>query len=192
MVETVVKVGGGALAHPTALDAALGTIAKSARAHRLVIVPGGGPFADAVREADRRLGLSASPAHWMATLAMDQYAHLLASRRQDATLVTSAAQIDAALDRGSVPVLAPYRWLRETDPLPHSWEVTSDAISAWIAGELGARQLVLVKPPGIERDAADPEWLDGYFATALPAHVRAVVVAAGDLAALEIALWSPA
>ena len=43
-------------------------------------MPGGGPFADAVREFDRVERLSADAAHWMAILAMDQYAHVLAER----------------------------------------------------------------------------------------------------------------
>ena len=39
-----------------------------------------------------------------------------------------------ALSAGHVPVLAPSRWLREADPLPHAWTVTSDSIAAWVAG----------------------------------------------------------
>jgi aspartokinase-like uncharacterized kinase len=53
-------------------------------------------------------------------------------------------------------VLAPSRWLRDADPLPHSWDVTSDSIAAWIAGEIGARELVLVKPPHASGELVDP------------------------------------
>ena len=127
MIDTVVKLGGGVLAHPPALDRALDLIVKSARSRRLVVVPGGGPFADAVRQTDTRIGLSDAAAHWMAMLAMDQYAHLLASRFGGCHSGDSASEIDAALDAGSVPVLAPSRWLQEADPLPHSWDVTSDS-----------------------------------------------------------------
>ena len=52
---------------------------------------------------------------------------------------------------GRVPVLAPSRWLREADPLPHSWDVTSDSIAAWVAGQAGASTLVLVKAAGRHR-----------------------------------------
>ena len=188
MVETVVKFGGGVLAHPTALDRALETIARRARTLRLVVVPGGGPFADAVREADQRHRLSDTAAHWMATLAMDQYAHLLASRLTGAALVTSAPEIDAALDAARVPVLAPYRWLQEADPLPHSWDVTSDTIAAWLAGELRANQLVLVKPPHLRGHTTDRALVDAHFPSALPAYVRLLIVAADDIPALEAAL----
>jgi aspartokinase-like uncharacterized kinase len=191
MVDIVVKFGGAVLAHPAVLDRALDSIANRARACRLVIVPGGGPFAEAVREADRRLAVSESAAHWMATLAMDQYAHLLVSRLPGAALVTTAREIDGALDAAQVPILAPFRWLRQADPLPHSWNVTSDSIAAWIAGELGARRLVLVKPTP-DRGRADRGLVDAYFPKALPAHVRSIIVAADDVAAIEGALASSA
>ena len=86
-VETVVKLGGGLLADAVRLDAVLARIAAAAPSHRLLVVPGGGPFADAVREVDRRLRLSDDAAHWMAVLAMDQHAHLIAARLTGAVLV---------------------------------------------------------------------------------------------------------
>jgi len=87
---TVVKVGGGLSAMPGALDAVAAALAESGRRHRLLVVPGGGPFADAVRAFERRERLSADAAHWMAILGMDQYAHVLAERIAGAALVASA------------------------------------------------------------------------------------------------------
>jgi len=75
----VVKFGGGVLAHHEHFDAALASIGAAARDRRLLVVPGGGPFADVVREVDRRLRLPDDAAHWMAVLAMDQYAYLIAA-----------------------------------------------------------------------------------------------------------------
>jgi aspartokinase-like uncharacterized kinase len=110
-------------------------------------------------------------AHWMAVLAMDQYAHLLAARIRGARIVEHGE------DGGGVPILAPYRWLREMDPLPHSWDVTSDSIAAWTARAVGARRLILVKPAS----APLAELTDGYFARALPAGVSVSVRTPGDL-----------
>ncbi len=112
------------------------------RREAIVVIPGGGPFADAVREVDRAIGLSPDAAHWMAILAMDQYAHLLAGRIEGATLVEEPGGIAATLGAGRVAVLAPSRWLRAADPLPHSWDATSDSVAAFVAGALDA------KPPG--------------------------------------------
>lgn len=175
LVDIVVKVGGGLLAFPGHLDAVLAALADAASTSRVLIVPGGGPFADAVRAVDRELTLSDDAAHWMAVLAMDQYAHLLVSRLRSAGLASDAAGIAAELDRGRLPVLAPSRWLRDADPLPHSWDVTSDSIAAWVAGEVGARRLVLVKPPGAGDQAVDP-----YFHRALPPEMASSHVMAAD------------
>lgn len=182
-IDVVVKVGGSLLAHAPHLAAALAVIKAAARARHLLVVPGGGPFADAVRELDRRIGLSDDAAHWMAVLAMDQYAHVLGERLPDGVVVSDREEIVVALDAGRVPVLAPSQWLRDEDPLPHSWDVTSDSIAAWVAGEVGAHQLVLVKPPG-----ATGAVVDAYFPRALPAHVTPVIVCADHLDLLEAAL----
>ena len=173
----VVKIGGSLLAQPDCLDAVLAVIARAARASRLLVVPGGGPFADTVRRVDDQLHLSDDAAHWMAVLAMDQYAHLIAERLECGALVTGIREVTAAVDAGRVPVLAPSRWLRDVDPLPHSWDVTSDSIAAWVAGAVGAQRLVLVKPAG----AAGSEIVDPYFSRALSAGVEPRVVAAGQL-----------
>ena len=183
-VETVVKIGGGLLAHTKQFDATLKTIGTIARTCRLLVVPGGGPFADTVREIDHRLELSDHAAHWMAVLAMDQFAHLVVSRVPGSTLVTERQQITAALRGGRLPVLAPSNWLRQADPLPHAWAVTSDSIAAWVAGAVGARRLVLVKPPG----AAGSGLVDDFFTRALATHVTSVIVTADRTNALHSAL----
>ncbi len=176
-VELVVKLGGSLLQDLEAFDRVLSALAELGRSHRLLIVPGGGPFADAVRTIDTRIPLSDDAAHWMAILAMDQYAHLVAERLADSLLVTSATEIRRAESNARIPVLAPYRWLREADPLPHSWDVTSDSIAAWCAGEVGAPQLALIKPRG----ASGSNLVDAYFAHALPAGVSSACVPADEI-----------
>jgi aspartokinase-like uncharacterized kinase len=163
-VEAVVKIGGSLLRDPERLHQVLDAVADARRECALLVVPGGGPFADAVRATDRRIGLTDDAAHWMAILGMDQYAHLLHSRLRGAALVSTSAEALAAIGAGALPVLAPFRWLRDADPLPHSWDVTSDSIAAWIAGALGAPRLVLIKPAGV----TGAEAVDAYFPHARP------------------------
>jgi aspartokinase-like uncharacterized kinase len=200
IVEIVVKLGGGLLAHAAHFDAALAAIREAADERRVLIVPGGGPFADTVRHVDRQFTLSDDAAHWMAVLAMDQYAHLVVSRLAGSVLVADPGETAAALGAAHLPVLAPSRWLRDADPLPHTWDVTSDSIAAWIAGAVGARRLVLVKPPRLRQSprtgatgfgAASPgraEEVDVYFHRALPAHVTPVIVSPDQVDALYAAL----
>lgn len=179
-VAAVIKVGGGLLRRTGALEQVTAAVASAGRRHRVVVVPGGGPFADAVREIDRRIGLPPDAAHWMAILAMDQFAHVLAARIGGAGIVEEPERIAPLLARGGLPVLAPARWLRAADPLPHSWDVTSDSIAAWVAAALGARRLILIKPV-----AGDPARLvDPHFAR-VAASVEHQVLAAPDIAELE-------
>ena len=174
-VDVVVKVGGSLLAHPVHIASVLEALDAAAATARLLVVPGGGPFADAVRDVDRQFGLSEEAAHWMAILAMDQFAHFLGSRLRAAAVVSGPADLAGAYGRRELPVLAPSRWLRQADPLPHSWDVTSDSIAAWVAREVGANRLVLVKPPGVASDA-----VDAYFHRALPAGVGTPEIVAAN------------
>jgi aspartokinase-like uncharacterized kinase len=180
-VAVVVRVGGGLLAGVEHFEAVLAGISDASRRVPLLVVPGGGPFADAVREVDDLLSLPDEATHWMAVLAMDQYAHLIASRLPGSRLVMRSNDIEAALYERSIPVLAPYRWMREADPLPHSWDVTSDSIAAWLAGQLGVRLLVLIKPYG----ASGPNLVDPYFSRALPAGIAHVILSADRIGELQ-------
>jgi aspartokinase-like uncharacterized kinase len=183
-VALVVKIGGSVIDRVEDFERVLESVAERARGQRVLIVPGGGPFADAVRDVDDRLRLSDESAHWMAVLAMDQYAHVIAERLPGAVLVTTLNEMSVALTAGHIPVLAPSRWLRDVDPLPHSWDVTSDSIAAWIAGAVGAARLILIKPPGATGDVVDP-----YFTRALPPGVASACVPADRLDALAAGVY---
>jgi len=149
-VLTVVKVGGGLAreAGAGALRRLCRTIGEAGANHPLLVVPGGGAFADAVREHDRRYDLRALTSHRMAILAMDQFGWLLSDLIPGGVACTNVA----ASVRGRIPILLPAPLLA-SDPLPASWEVTSDSIAAWAAGAAGAARVVLVKPvAGLYRD----------------------------------------
>jgi probable H4MPT-linked C1 transfer pathway protein len=184
---TVVKLGGGLLADRAQWLAAVSAIAEAAAGHPLVVVPGGGPFADAVRDIDRRVGLSTGAAHWMAIAAMDQHAEMIVASLPTGSRVVDAAGIAQAHRGGQVPVLAPLQWLRAADPLPHSWDVTSDSIAAWLTHTLGARRLVLIKPAG----ASGPGIVDPYFGRAVPEPIEWAVSAAESLGATLASSTAP-
>ena len=107
------------------------------KSERLLVVPGGGLFADVVRQEH----VSDDAAHWMAIAAMEQYAWVIASHGMKTTDILAIPETTA--------VFLPYISMRQHDPLPHSWDVTSDSIAAWIAAELGIELLVLKSVDGI-------------------------------------------
>jgi aspartokinase-like uncharacterized kinase len=182
VIDVVVKVGGALLRNASAYDDVVHALSTRERAVRMLVVPGGGLFADAVRVADRALAFGDDAAHWMAVLAIDQHAHLLAGRVADSVVVANMDEISAAIADGVLPVLAPYAWVRATDALPHSWDVTSDSVAAWVAGTVGARRLVLIKIGASEADrathAVDP-YVDRYFARAVPSGAEVTVIPPG-------------
>jgi aspartokinase-like uncharacterized kinase len=175
LADVVLKIGGGMLASPGDLAAVCASLDRLA-GRRVLLVPGGGPFADAVRQVDRQERLAPDTAHWMAIRAMDVFAEQVAARLTRAVVVETTGEISAAIRQGRLPVLAPSRWLRATDPLPHTWTVTSDSIAAWLAGEVGASELILIKPRG----ARGQGLTDTFFHTALPGQVRVSVLAVDD------------
>jgi len=103
----------------------------------LLIVPGGGRFADAVR----KMRVEEDSAHWMAIASMDQYGWYIASQ---------GIMTTALLEKPEWPVVfLPYCKMRQHDPLPHSWDVTSDTIAAWVADFLGLDLVLLKSVDGI-------------------------------------------
>jgi aspartokinase-like uncharacterized kinase len=139
----VVKVGGSLLGSPR-LDTVLGCIVGTRRS-RLVVVPGGGPFADAVRAAQSRAAFDDGLAHRLALDAMSHMGEVLATRHP--ALVPSA-DLDAFPDlhgRGLVPVWSPAALRAGHPDIAESWAVTSDSLALWLAMRIDADRLVLIK-----------------------------------------------
>jgi aspartokinase-like uncharacterized kinase len=137
-VLTVVKVGGG-IGRDDALKRLCTALGELGERHPLLVVPGGAGFADAVRDADRRFGLSAEASHRMAILGMEQFGWLLSELIPGAERCTDLSRAGTGQTSVLLPAALPL------EALPASWQVTSDSIAAWVAGQVGAGRLVLVK-----------------------------------------------
>jgi aspartokinase-like uncharacterized kinase len=145
MLPPIVVKLGGSLADKATLRPLLAEL--GAIRYPIVVVPGGGPFADAVRTAQAHHGFSDLAAHRMALLAMAQYGLMLADLAPKAwCLAWSAEAVQGELTR---PTATPIVWLpdpsRDALELEASWDVTSDTLALWLAARLSARRLVLVK-----------------------------------------------
>jgi aspartokinase-like uncharacterized kinase len=164
-VLTVVKVGGGV--GDSALPALCTTLGELGERHALIVVPGGARFADAVRDADRRFGLGAATSHRMAILGMEQFGWLLSDLIPGAVRCAGIPQVRAGRTTVLLPAALPL------DQLPESWQVTSDSIAAWVADQVGAGRLVLVKE------------VDGLFADWPPRGEPLARLTVAELAALR-------
>lgn len=146
----VVKLGGSLHDSPWLLDW-LDALADAGG--RIVLVPGGGPFADTVRAAQGRLGFSDATAHRMALLAMEQYGLLLCGLNTGLRPAGSPQAITEIVSRGLTPVWLPSNMCRGVWDIPENWSVTSDSLAAWLAHHLGAEALALIKHG--DNDATD-------------------------------------
>ena len=158
-IDWIITKLGGSYAGSPQLRVWLDTLESCAG--RVVIVPGGGPFADAVRTAQKTIGFDDRAAHRMALLAMEQYACAIASLGRRCKLAVSAAEMHAVALEGGVPIWSPLPMALAAGELPASWELTSDSLAAWLAGALGSTRVLLVKRkrptdiPSAERLAAE-------------------------------------
>lgn len=142
-MTTVLKVGGSLLAAPQ-----LREWLRTACTHgvgRVVIVPGGGPFADTVRAVQRQTKCSDGAAHSMALLGMAQFGLLLADFEASLAPARDPEQIQAQWHAHRVPIWLPEPEQLASQDIPESWDFTSDSLSLWLAGQLGSDRLVLVK-----------------------------------------------
>ena len=136
------KVGGGLLRDEglEGLRRACAEASALAAGRRVLVVPGGGPFADAVRAIDAQVGLGDDAAHGLALRAMDQLGVLLAPMLPSAELLT-----DLVAPR-ALGILAVAPAFAGRPEIPASWAVTSDSLAVLAAAAIGAEEAVLLKP----------------------------------------------
>jgi aspartokinase-like uncharacterized kinase len=139
----VVKIGGSLTESGAAAALMRGLVAR--RPRRMVVVPGGGDFADTVRCTQHRHGVSEPAAHHMALLAMHMSAIMLAEFAPGGVVAESPHEFASAWQRDLTPIWAPERMTRAASGIPASWDVTSDSLAAWLAAEIGAARLLVVK-----------------------------------------------
>jgi aspartokinase-like uncharacterized kinase len=182
----VVKLGGSHALSPL-LPGWLAAIGRAAG--RVAVVPGGGPFADAVRTAQPAMGFDDDAAHDMALLAMVQYGRALTCLAEGFVSADTLAAVREAVARGLVPVWSPWPMLRAHPDIPRSWDVTSDSLAVWLATALGARGVVLIKHCDPARtDAVDAAFAG--FASRFAGFVR--LAGPDDLGGADAVFGAPA
>ncbi len=144
MNAVLLKVGGSLALQPQALQELCAKLSDYSKEQQLVVVPGGGEFADAVRVVNQRFDLSDRIAHRMAILGMDQYGLLLVNLMPNSLPINDIKKIQDVLDSRKLAVFLPSSFMENEDPLEYSWNVTSDAIAVYLASRLSIKKVLLV------------------------------------------------
>jgi dihydroneopterin aldolase len=187
----VVKLG-GSTAEGGALRTWISSLASAGRP--LVIVPGGGPFAELVRTEQKRMGFSDEAAHAMAILAMDAFGCVVLDGAAKMAPARSLDDIACVLGEEKIPVWLPSSATIGAPDIRASWDITSDSLAAWLAGRIGAEALLLVKQTqdfAAEDSVSDlvaRGVVDAAFAATLPDGIGLFVAGPDDAAGASRAL----
>lgn len=137
----VVKLGGSLLETGKLFDCLKRIISQN---QKTVVVCGGGFFADAVRDAQKKWQFDDVVAHEMAILAMQQTALMCQNLQPEFVLVSKISEFK----HHTLAIWSPA--LEELTEIKPSWDVTSDSLAAWLATKLNADELVVVKSCDID------------------------------------------
>jgi aspartokinase-like uncharacterized kinase len=142
-MEWVVKIGGSLFPeHAIKLATALENTNS-------ILICGGGVLANLIREYDANYNFSATANHWAAIKCMDILGSLVADKIDHIFPVHSLEEAKIVKKNGQTPLLLPYHLLYKSNPLKHSWGVTSDSIALYIAHLLKAKLLISTDVDGI-------------------------------------------
>ena len=181
----VIKVGGSLLDLPD-LPARLTNFLSDFSRPRPLLVCGGGPTVDLIRNWDRLFKMGEEASHWIALQALTTNALFLERILPSVEYVQTPKAFQALWKRRKAPLYDTYRFIRDVDersndPLPRRWRVTSDSIAARMAVCFGASEVVLLKsvtfPEGTTIEAAARNGIvDPHFPVATQGVPRVVVV----------------
>lgn len=173
---SIIKVGGSLLGWPDfrlRLKKFLREEFADTRGERPLLIAGGGPVVDMVRALDRIHNLNDELAHDLAIRAMTFSAQMLSAIVPGLSPIDTLDFVESVLEMGVIPVLAPFHVLALIenlgfDPLPKSWDITSDSIAARIATYVRASRLILLKsasicPDATRHDAVRAGLVDPFF-----------------------------
>ena len=110
---------------------------------KIIIIPGGGSFANFVRSLDEDLQIGDDLAHWIAIYSMNYNGIILNRKYPDLETIEELKTFQDA--KQMFCIFLPYNFLREDDTLPHNWDVTSDSIALYVANKLKLRRCFLIK-----------------------------------------------
>lgn len=132
-----------------------------------VLLAGGGELADSIRTWDQRFQLGEANSHWLCIEALGITAEVLQKVLCDVPLLRNFDVLRRCISKlhlsgeSAVIVFDARQFLRVFEhskppqPLPHTWQVTTDSIAARLAEVLAADELVLLKSRPCPEEQSD-------------------------------------
>lgn len=142
----IVKIGGKILENKENLESTIVQfkhICENNIVQKIIIIPGGGTYANFVRKLDKKISIGDELSHWMAIFAMNCNGIEISQKNNDIKNFDSLDELKKSNER--IVVFLPYDFINQRDELPHSWDVTSDSITLYLAHHLGLKDCFLIK-----------------------------------------------
>ncbi len=166
MSIAVLKLG-GSLLDLSDLSVRIQSVFANLNGDRPLLICGGGNAADIVRRWHQCFRLDEERSHWLALVAIRLNQQLLLDLLPKLELVANRAAAESVWQRDRVPLLDLAEFMRTEEAsldvherLPHTWEVTSDSLAAWVTMRWPAERLILLKSVDLPNaQTHDPEQL---------------------------------
>jgi len=142
----IVKIGGKILENKENLESTIAQfkhICENDIVQKIIIIPGGGTYANFVRKIDEKISIGDELSHWMAIFAMNCNGIELSQKYNDIKYFDNLGELKKS--NGRIVIFLPYDFINQRDELLHSWDVTSDSIALYIAHHLGLKECFLIK-----------------------------------------------
>ncbi len=137
----LIKIGGSLLYNSKTLLKKLKDFAINYN-KKIVIVPGGGIFADVVREVDKNLRLSPSLSHKLAIKSMDFVGEIY-SELGNIKSYSTLFDLKREIPNEKIGIILPSKILLSIDLAEHSWNITSDSLSLYIGKLLNVKDIII-------------------------------------------------
>jgi aspartokinase-like uncharacterized kinase len=149
MKNIIIKIGGKILETPQSLESTISqfrTLLFDKRIlNNVVIIPGGGNYANFIRILDKEIDLGDDRAHWMAIKAMEFLGKRSIKNYPEIEIIKEFDLLIKSPQNKKIVLFLPYEYLFKYDELPHSWNITSDSITLYLANKLKLQECFLIK-----------------------------------------------
>ncbi len=106
---------------------------------KFVIIPGGGIFADSVRESSKINNIPDNVSHFMALKSTEIFGYMIKSFERKIHITES---IDNFKEKN---LWLPSKILKNEKNFKKDWESTSDSVATWLYSKISSRGLIFVK-----------------------------------------------